>query len=141
MATHENTTANFSLITVSVHCLPKRLWLLVLPTAFPTTYSQTSHKISFAVLPVSDCVSTPFALRLQHGTPGPPLPVICVRLMTMSRMNSMLFSTAQCLFAGGMSACSQRREHRMFLHFCTRTTTNSIVSTLTDFFYEQASTL
>jgi len=33
-------------------------------------------------------------LRSQHGTPGPPLPVICVRLMMMSRMNSMLFSTA-----------------------------------------------
>ena len=50
--------------------------------------------MSFAVLAVSDCVSTPFALRPQHGTPAPPLPVICVKLMMMSRMNSMLFSTA-----------------------------------------------
>jgi hypothetical protein len=58
-------------------------------------------EMSFAVLPVSDCVCTPFALRPQHrkirpqhGTPAPPLPVICVRLVMMSRMNSMLFSTA-----------------------------------------------
>ena len=31
----------------------------------------------------------------------------------------------QCLFAGDMSPYSQRQEHRMFLLFCTRTTTNS----------------
>ena len=29
-------------------------------------------QMSFAVSPVSDCVSTPFALRPQHGTLGPP---------------------------------------------------------------------
>ena len=92
---------------------------------------------------VSDCVSTPFALRPQHGTPAPPLPVICVRLMMMSRMNSMLFSTAhtpiQCLFAGDTSPYSQRQEHRMFLLFCTRTTTNSTFFCMNYFFYEQAS--
>ena len=46
-------------------------------------------------------------------------------------MNSMLFSTAhtpiQCLFAGDMSPYSQRLEYRMFLLFCTRTATNSIL--------------
>ena len=53
----------------------------------------------------------------------PPLVVICVRLMMMSRMNSMLFSAhtpIQCLFAEIMSPYSQRQEHRMhvstFLH-------------------------
>jgi hypothetical protein len=80
-------------------------------------------------LPVSDCVSTPFVLRPQHGTPGPSLPVICVRLM-MSRINSMLFSTAhtpiQCLVAVDMSPYSQKQEHMLFLLFCTRATTNSI---------------
>ena len=50
--------------------------------------------MSFVVLPVSECVSTPFALRPQHGTPAPPLPVICVKLMMTSRMNSALFSIA-----------------------------------------------
>ena len=57
------------------------------------------------------------------------IPVICVKLMMMSRMNSMLLSTAhtpiQCLFAGDMSPYSQRQEHRMFLLYGTRTTTNS----------------
>jgi len=78
MAAHECTTAKFSPITPdSVHCPQKRLWLLILPTAFPNTCSLTSHEMSFAVLPVSDWVSTPFALRPQHGTPGPSLPVIC----------------------------------------------------------------
>jgi hypothetical protein len=100
--------------------------------------------MSFTVLPVSDCVSTPFALRPQHGTPGPPLSVICVKLMMMSRMNSMLFFTAhtltQCLFAGGMSPYSQRQEHGMFLLVYTRTTTDSIFF-LHELivFYEQAS--
>ena len=68
-----------------------------------------SHEVSFTVLLVSDSVSTPFALRPQHGFPGSPLPVICVRLL-MTRMNSMLFSTAhppiQCLFAEDMSPYS-----------------------------------
>ena len=49
--------------------------------------------------------------------------MICVRLMMMSKMNSILFSAAhtpmQCLFAGDMSPYSQRQQHRMFLHFCT----------------------
>jgi len=99
--------------------------------------------MSFAVLPVSDCVSTlPFALRPQHGTPAPPLPVNYVRLMMMSRMNSMLLSTAhtpiQCLFAGDMSPYSQRQEHRKFLLFCTRTTT-LFFSALINVFYEQVS--
>ena len=34
----------------------------------------------------------------------------------------------QCFFAGDMSPYSQRQEHRMFLLFCTGTTTNSIFS-------------
>jgi hypothetical protein len=73
MAAHESTTAKSSPITDGVHCPQKRLWLLVLPTAFfPSARSLTSHKISFAALPVSDCESTPFALRPQHGTPGLP---------------------------------------------------------------------
>jgi hypothetical protein len=79
MDAHESTTAKFPLITDGAHCPQNRLWLLVLPTAFPSTCSLTSHKMSFAVLPVSDCVSTPFALRPQHDTPAPPLPVIRVR--------------------------------------------------------------
>jgi len=64
------------------------------------------------------------------GWRSPPIVTIVtiVRLMMMSRMNSMLFSFAhppiQCLFAGDMSSpYSQRQEHRMFLLFCTRTTT------------------
>ena len=77
-----------------MHYPQKKPWLLVLPTAFPSTCSSTSHKMSFTVLPVSNCVSTPFNLRPQHGTPATPLPVIFVKLMMMSRMNSMLFSTA-----------------------------------------------
>ena len=79
--------------------------------------------------PVLDCVSTPFAFNCNIMEPHvlAPLPVISVRLMMMSRMNSMLFSTAhtpiQCLFAGDISPYPQRQEHRMFLLFCTRTTT------------------
>jgi len=127
MAAHESTTAKFTLITDGVHSPPKRLcWLLVLPTAFPSTCSLPSHKMSFAVLPVSGCVSTPVALRPQHGTPAPPLPVICVRLMMMSRMNSMLFS---CIHP---HTVNRRRNESLFLEaraqflpFCTRTTTNS----------------
>ena len=103
------------------HCLC-RLSFLFFPRPPTRRHSHT-------VLPVSDCVSIPFALRPQHGNPGPPLPVICVRLLMMSRMNSMLISTAhtpiQCLFAGNISPYSQGQEHRIFLHFCTRTTTNS----------------
>jgi len=49
--------------------------------------------------------------------------VICVKLMMMSRMNSMLICTAhtpiQYLFKGDISPHSQRQEHRMFLLFCT----------------------
>ena len=116
-AAHESTTAKFSLTTDGVHCPPKRLWLLFLPTTL-ANFSLTSHEMPFAVFPVSDCVSTPFALRPQCGTPDPPPPVICVKLMMMSKMNSMLFSTVhtpiQCLFAADMSPYSQRQEHRMF---------------------------
>ena len=126
MAAQESTTAKFSLITHGVHYPPKKPWLLVLPIAFPSTCSWTSHKMSFAVLPVSDCVSTPFALRPQHGAPPPPLPVICAKLMMMSRMNSMLFS---CIHP---HTVNRRRNESLFLEaraqflpFCTRTTTNS----------------
>ena len=122
MAAQESITAKFLLITDGVHYPPKKPWLLVLPIAFPSTCSWTSHKMSFAVLPVSDCVSTPFALRPQHGAPPPPLPVICAKLMMMSRMNRQhaIFHCThpiQCLFAGDMSPYSQRQEHRMFLLF------------------------
>ena len=71
MAAHESTTAKFTLITDGVHSPPKRLcWLLVLPTAFPSTCSLPSHKMSFAVLPVSGCVST-HTLRFETATWNP----------------------------------------------------------------------
>lgn len=56
--------------------------------------SLTSHEMSFKVLPVFDCEFTPFAVKLPHGTSGPPLLVMYVRLMMMMRMSSILFSTA-----------------------------------------------
>ena len=112
---------------------PKKALAAHFPYSLPKYTFLDLPRMSFTVLPVSDCVSTPFALRPQHGTPPPPLPVICAKLMMMSRMNSkpvtltrmnsMLFSTAhtpiQCLFAGDMSPYSQRQEHRMFLLCCT----------------------
>jgi len=64
---------------------------------------------------VSDCVSTPFALRPQHGTPGPNLPVICVRLMMMSRMNRILLEAR----AHDVSTC-------FLVILSLRTTKNSI---------------
>jgi len=38
-AAQKDTTAKFSLITDGVHYPRKKPWLLVLPTAFPSTYS------------------------------------------------------------------------------------------------------
>ena len=101
---------------------PKKALAARSPYSLPKyMFLDLPRDMSFAVLPVSDCVSIPFALRPQHGTPPPPPPVICVKLMMMSRMISMLISTAhtpiQCLFAGDTSPYSQ--EHRMFSLFCT----------------------
>ena len=104
MADQENTTtAKFSLITYNRWCALPPITALAIrsPYGLPKyMFLDLPHEMSFAVLPVSDCVSTPFALRPQHGTPGPSLP-ISVRLLMM---NSMQFSTAhtpiQCFFAG-----------------------------------------
>jgi len=107
----------------------------ILLTAFPNTCSLTSHNMSFAMwLPIFDCVSTPSVVRLWHGTPGPPLLVICVKLKMMSKMSSISIFTARTimwfLFAGDLRPYSQRQECRTYLPFCTRTTTNSIFSNM-----------
>jgi len=124
MATHMSETANFLPTIDGVHYLQERLWQLILLTAFPNTCSLTSHEMSFAVLPVFDCVSTPSVVRLWHGTPGLPLLVIRVKLKMMSKMSSMSFFTARTLmwfvFAGDLRPYSQRQECRTYLPFCTR---------------------
>jgi len=126
-----------------VHYPQERLWQLILLTAFPNTCSLTSHEMSFAVLPVFDCVSTPSVVRLWHGTPGPPLLVVCVELIMMSKMSSISFFTAHSLmwflFAGDLRPYSQRQECRTYLPFWTRTTTNSVFYYMNLAFYEQAS--
>jgi len=132
MAAHESTTAKFSLITYNRWCTAPQKGpgysFSLQPSQVHVPRPPT--RCHSQCCPFQTAYSTPFALGPQHGTPAPPLPVICVRLMMMSRMNSMLFSTAhtpiQYLFAGDMSPYSQRQEHKMFLLFCTRTTTNSI---------------
>jgi len=72
-----------------------------------------------------------------------PLPVISVRLMMMSRMNSMLLSTAdhptQCLFTGETSPYSQRQEQDVstLLHQNNKKVHFSLHELIV--FYEQAS--
>ena len=115
-------------------CLLYKLYFFLheLIAFYEQASSRTSWLKAFFCKPCClFCVFTPLALRPQHETPGPPLPVICVRLMMISRMiSSMLLYTAntplQCLFAGDMSPYSQRQEHRMFLIFRTRTTTSKL---------------
>jgi len=53
------------------------------PSQIHVPCSLTAHEMSFAVLPVFNCVSTPSVVRPWHGTPGPPLLVICVKLKMM----------------------------------------------------------
>jgi hypothetical protein len=80
-----------------------------------------------AVLPVLDCVSTHFALRPQHGTPPPSLPVICVKLMICPGWTACYFP----LHKPPYNVSSQEiwvliprgKSTGCFLLFCTRTTT------------------
>jgi len=94
--------------------------------ALATRSPYSLPKYMFLDLP-RDVIHSAARFRLRVHTlcfetatwnPGSSLPEICVRLVMMSRMNSMLFYTAhnpiQCLFAGDMSPYSQRQEHMMF---------------------------
>jgi len=56
---------------------PKKALAAHFPYSLPKYTFLDLPRMSFTVLPVSDCVSTPFALRPQHGTPPPPLCDLC----------------------------------------------------------------
>ena len=101
-------------------------WCALPPKKALATRSPNSLPTHFPILP-KDVIHSVARFRLRVHTlcfetatwnPGSSLPEICVRLVMMSRMNSMLFYTAhnpiQCLFAGDMSPYSQRQEHMMF---------------------------
>ena len=112
-----------------MHCPQKRLWILVLPTAFPTTCSLTSHEMSFTVLPVSDCVSTPFALRPQHGTPGPSLPVICADDAVQDEQHAIFHCTQPhtvSLRRRYESLFSEARAQGVVFLFCTHQSNNKL---------------
>ena len=86
--------------------------------------------MSFAVLPVSDCVHT---LRFETATWNLSSSLSCdlcevdddVQDEQHANFHCIAHTLVQYLLAGDMSPYSQRQEHRMFLLFCTRTTTNS----------------
>jgi len=123
MAAHKSTTANFSLITDGVHCPPKRLWLIVLPTASQVHVPR----------PLTRC--HPQCCPFQTAY---PLPSLWDRNMEPQLLPYLWFvwswwwcpDWTACYFplhTPPYSVSSQ--EPRMFLLFCTRTATDSIFST------------
>ena len=89
-----------------------------LPTHFPILPTDVIHSVARFRLRVH---TLRFETTTWNPRSFPGMPVTCVRLTMMSRINSMLFSTAhtpiQCLFAVDMSPYSQKQEHMLFFFF------------------------
>ena len=94
MAAQESTTAKFSLITDGAHYPQKKPWLLVLPTALPSNVPRPPTRRHCSVARFRLRVHT---LCFETATWNPtsfPTCDLC-EADDMSRMNSMLFPTAQ----------------------------------------------
>jgi len=116
-----------SFIFFSTNCEPNDLSRFVVDLRKRHCHGTSSQCVSFSLIDAGSVLRPARVVFLFFSACE-----LC-EADVMSRMNSMQFSNAhtprQCLFAKDMSHYSSRQEHRMFLHFCTRTTTHSVFPT------------
>jgi len=126
----------FSLLHTSVSCFVKlllsQMWFqafsklpLRCPLRLPDTCFLTFLEMSFAVLLVSDFVSTPIALKQQFGFPPLPLLATCGRLMMRNMFSFTARTLRWFLSAGSTRSYFHRQDPSAFLQ---QETTNFIIS-------------
>jgi hypothetical protein len=130
MAAHESTTAKFSPITDGVHNPQKKPWLSfsLQPSQVHVPRPPTRCHLQCCSFQTA-CPHPPFEIATWNPRSSPTCD-LCEADDDVQDEQHVIFHCThpiQCVFAGDMSPYSQRQEHRMFLLFCTRTTTNSIV--------------